>query len=45
MAYNSLPASSQEKYSIEVEDVSMIFNMASEVLTNLKEYFIKAMKH
>ena len=42
MAYNSLPASSQEKYSIEVEDVSMIFNMASEVLTNLKEYFIKA---
>lgn len=44
MAYNSLPASSQEKYSIEVEDVSMIFNMASEVLTNLKEYFIKAMK-
>lgn len=45
MAYNSLPASSQEKYSIEVEDVSMIFNMASEVLTNLKEYFIKVMKH
>lgn len=45
MAYNSLPASSQEKYSIEVEDVSMIFNMASEVLTNLKEYFIKTMKH
>lgn len=45
MAYNSLPASSQEKYSIEVEDVSMIFNMASEVLTNLKEYFIMAMKH
>ena len=45
MAYNSLPASSQEKYSIEVEDVSMIFNMASEVLTNLKEDFIQAMKH
>ena len=45
MAYNSLPASSQEKYSIEVEDVSMIFNMASEVLTNLKEYFIKLVKH
>ena len=45
MAYNSLPASSQEKYSIEVEDVSMIFNMASEVLTNLKEYSIKPMKH
>ena len=45
MAYNSLPASSLEKYSLEVEDVSMIFNMASEVLTNLKEYFIKAMKH
>ena len=45
MAYYSLPASSKEEYSIEVEDVSMIFNIASEVLTNLKEYFIKAMKH
>lgn len=31
-------------YSIEVNDVTMIFNMASESLTNLKEYFIKLMK-
>ena len=45
MAYNSLPAISGEEYAIEVEDVSMIFNIASEVLTNLKEYFITAMKH
>lgn len=45
MAYVSLPATPDEEYSIEVEDVSMIFNMASEVLNNLKEYFIKAMRH
>ncbi len=45
MGYYSLPASPDEEYAIEVDDVSMIFNMASEVLTNLKEYFIKAMKH
>ena len=35
----------QQEYAIEVNDVSMIFNMASESLTNLKEYFIKLMKH
>ncbi len=45
MGYNSLPATDAEEYAIEVEDVSMIFNIASEVLTNLKEYFIKVMKH
>ena len=32
-------------YSIEVNDVSMIFNIASEQLNNLKEYFIKLMRH
>ena len=32
-------------YAIEVSDVSMVFNMASESLTNLKEYFIKIMHH
>ena len=32
-------------YAIEVNDVSMVFNMASESLTNLKEYFIKIMHH
>ena len=34
-----------EDYAIEVDDVSMIFNMASERLDNLKEYFIKLVKH
>lgn len=33
------------EYAIEVEDVSMIFNIASEQLNNLKEYFIKLMRH
>ena len=33
------------EYAIEVNDVSMIFNMASEQLNNLKEYFIKIMRH
>ncbi|HIZ46744.1 MAG TPA: ABC transporter ATP-binding protein [Candidatus Olsenella pullistercoris] len=33
------------EYSIEVNDVSMIFNIASEQLNNLKEYFIKIMRH
>ena len=29
---------------VDVNEVSMSFNMASETLTNLKEYFIKLMK-
>ena len=33
------------EYAVEVNDVSMVFNMASEQLNSLKEYFIKAMKH
>ena len=41
--YNE-PASAGE-YAIEVDDVTMIFNMASEQLNNLKEYFIKLMRH
>ncbi|MBM6689299.1 ABC transporter ATP-binding protein [Collinsella tanakaei] len=32
------------EYAIEVNDVTMIFNMASESLTNLKEYFIKLIR-
>ena len=32
-------------YAIEVDHVSMVFNMASEQLNSLKEYFIKLMKH
>lgn len=32
------------EYAVEVDDVTMIFNMASESLTNLKEYFIKLMR-
>lgn len=35
----------EPEYAIEVNDVSMVFNMASESLTNLKEYFIKLAKH
>lgn len=35
----------QSEYAIEVSDVSMIFNIASEQLNNLKEYFIKIMRH
>lgn len=33
------------EYAIEVNDVSMIFNMASEQLNSLKEYFIKLARH
>ncbi len=34
-----------DEYAIEVDDVTMIFNMASERLDNLKEYFIKLVRH
>lgn len=34
-----------EDYAIEVNDVTMVFNMASEQLNSLKEYFIKIMSH
>ncbi len=37
--------SGDAEYAIEVDDVSMIFNIASEQLNNLKEYFIKIMRH
>ena len=30
---------------VEIEDVQMVFNIANEQLTNLKEYFIKIAKH
>ncbi len=33
------------EYVIEVNDVSMVFNIASEQLNNLKEYFIKLVRH
>ena len=36
---------SEPEYSIEVDNVTMIFNMASENLGSLKEYFIKLMRH
>lgn len=36
---------SSKPLAVEVKDVTMIFNMASESLTNLKEYFIKLVKH
>ena len=35
----------EQPLAVEVDDVTMIFNMASESLTNLKEYFIKLAKH
>ncbi|QOY61440.1 ABC transporter ATP-binding protein [Thermophilibacter immobilis] len=38
-------AETSPEYAIEVNDVSMIFNIASEQLNNLKEYFIKLMRH
>ena len=38
-------ATSTPEYAIEVNDVTMIFNMASEQVNNLKEYFIKIMRH
>ncbi len=31
--------------AIKIENVSMVFNMASERLNNLKEYFLKIVKH
>ena len=36
---------SEQPLAVEVDDVTMMFNMASESLTNLKEYFIKLAKH
>ena len=36
---------SKQPLAVEVKDVTMIFNMASESLTNLKEYFIKLARH
>ncbi|AEB07143.1 ABC transporter related protein [Coriobacterium glomerans PW2] len=36
---------SRDECAVEVDDVTMIFNMASEQLNNLKEYFIKIMRH
>ena len=40
-----LPRQRPRSYAVEVNDVTMIFNMASEQLNNLKEYFIKLAKH
>ena len=34
----------KEDVAIEVSDVSMHFNMASERVESLKEYFVKAVK-
>ena len=33
------------EYAIEVDDVTMVFNMASEQLNSLKEYYIKLVRH
>ena len=42
---SELADDSSKKTMIKVDHVSMIFNMASERLDNLKEYFIKLVKH
>lgn len=34
-----------QEYMIDIEDVTVRFNMASEIVDNLKEYFIKLVKH
>ena len=34
-----------EKYNVDVDDVTIRFNLASEKIDNLKEYFIKLVKH
>lgn len=34
-----------QEYMIDLEDVTVRFNMASEIVDNLKEYFIKLVKH
>ena len=41
----SKTAGTKADYAIEVNDVTMIFNMASEQLNSLKEYFIKLARH
>ena len=40
----SAAATDAAEYAIEVNDVSMVFNMASEQLNSLKEYFIKIVR-
>lgn len=39
-----MTTSTSPEYAIEVNDVTMVFNMASEQLNSLKEYFIKLAK-
>ena len=34
-----------QEYMIDIDDVTVRFNMASEIVDNLKEYFIKLVKH
>lgn len=42
---NKADSKTSFEYAIEVNDVSMMFNMASERLDNLKEYFVKLVRH
>ena len=35
----------KENYAIDIENVTVRFNMASEKVDNLKEYVIKLIKH
>ena len=34
-----------EEYIVDVENMTIRFNLASEKVDNLKEYFIKLIKH
>jgi ABC-2 type transport system ATP-binding protein len=40
-----LPGAAPQDIAIRAQDVSMVFNMASEQLNSLKEYFIKIARH
>lgn len=40
-----LNMSEKENYAIDIDNVTVRFNMASEKVDNLKEYFIKLIKH
>ena len=45
MASSISKTDASPEYAIEVNDVSMIFTMASEQLNSFKEYFIKLVRH
>ena len=42
---HAAPAKDTRDVIVDASHVSMVFNMASEQLNSLKEYFIKLMRH